>query len=183
MLFLKNSVFLHGMRVAVLSFKLCRKLKLNAKRTFYIFLGAVLHDIGKFKIDKAILNKPDSLNEEEFKIIKTHVNVKLRWIKNSIVKNIILYHHENIDGTGYKGLTYIPYEAKIVRICDIFDALTHDRVYHKKVNVFEALKIMIGEINKLDYLIMDSFIRMILCNKSYKCNYSSCLKKSLNNAR
>lgn len=180
---LKNSIFLHGVRVAILSLRLCKRLKLSVKKTFFIFVGAILHDVGKLKVDKFVLNKPDVLTAEEFEVIKTHVDINLKCISNQTIRNIILYHHENVDGSGYKGLTFIPFESKVVRICDVFDALTHDRIYHTKILPIEALETLIKEKIIFDNTILSCFIEMVLCDKSYNCNYNSCLKKLLNDAR
>lgn len=172
-MFIINSVILHGIRVGILSLKLSRKLELSKKMSLNIFIGAIFHDIGKFKISKDILNKPSRLTNKEFEIIKTHTNLKLKFIKNQVVKNIILYHHENVDGTGYKNLTVIPYESKIIRICDVFDALTHDRVYHKKISKQEAINAMFKQINCFDCDIFIKFIKVIFKNnKSYSPTYN-----------
>lgn len=162
-----------------MGYKLSKILNIPTRTKFPIFIGSILHDIGKFKIGKAVLNKPDRLSYEEFEIIKTHTDLNLKLVKSKVIKNIIMYHHENINGTGYRGITNIPYEAKLVRICDMFDALTHDRVYHEKITAIEALKIMVNNKAYFDSVIFSVFVRMVLCNKSYNPSYNSYLKRSL----
>lgn len=78
----------------------------------------------------------------------------------NIIRNIILYHHENYDGTGYLGLekTKIPFEARVVHIVDVYDALTHKRVYKKEYPQDEALEIMLNEREKYDPILLKLFV-------------------------
>lgn len=182
MLFYKNYVLSHGFRVAILCNNLCNELQLGKIRKINIFIGAVLHDIGKYKIDRKILNKPCELTDEEFEIMKGHVDIKYFPFENKVVRNIIFYHHENEDGTGYKKMTDIPIESKIVHICDVFDALTHKRVYHDKVTELEAIKILLEESKNYDINILHKFIKIVLNDKSYNCIYNS-YRKTLKDAQ
>lgn len=111
----------------------------------YVFRFAPLHDIGKIAIPDSILLKPGRLTKEEFEVMKTHAargralmermleNFNLHGIKHvEILLNLIEFHHEYIDGSGYpKGLRgdEIPLEARIIAVADIFDALTSRRPY------------------------------------------------------
>lgn len=97
-----------------------------------------LHDIGKLTIPPKIIEKPGPLTRTERKIIELHVTSGYELIKkiqhnnNQLLSNIILYHHENMDGSGYpqqiKG-DNIPIEAQICSICDVYDALRSPRPY------------------------------------------------------
>ncbi|MEM1988804.1 MAG: HD domain-containing phosphohydrolase [Candidatus Woesearchaeota archaeon] len=157
----------------------CKILHIKNEAYFVgIKLGAMLHDIGKFRIDPRVLNKPSRLTKEEFEYIKMHVNYGIEMLtpfeeyiskidKQSfkktlynIVRNIILYHHENYDGTGYLGLEkiQIPFEARFVHIIDVYDALTHKRVYKDKYSQDEALEIMLNEKEKYDPFLLKIFI-------------------------
>lgn len=114
-----------------------------------IKIGALLHDLGKKLIDENILNKPSKLTLDEFTIMKEHCKLGLKILrkkdKNFIVENIILFHHEKWDGTGYPfGIRErtIPIEARIVSIVDCYDALTSDRVYKNKISHEKALEIL-----------------------------------------
>lgn len=111
----------------------------------HIFLFAPLHDIGKIAIPDSILLKPGRLTAEEFRYMQTHVEKGLEMINFmlgefhlvnmphiDILRNIVLYHHESIDGTGYpEGLVgeAIPLEARIIAVADVFDALSSPRPY------------------------------------------------------
>ncbi|WP_024850622.1 HD domain-containing phosphohydrolase [Hydrogenovibrio kuenenii] len=111
----------------------------------HVFMFAPLHDIGKISIPDEILRKPGKLTDEEFDFMKVHTtkgsdlaglllkNFDLENIKFApMIKNVIRYHHEKVDGSGYPdGLKgdEIPLESKIVAVADIFDALTTVRPY------------------------------------------------------
>ena len=106
-----------------------------------VYLAALLHDIGKIGIPDRILNKPDKLTDEEYDIMKSHVDRGAEILKNFTlidrVEEGVLYHHERYDGRGYthglKGED-IPLNARIIGIADAFDAMTANRVYRKKLD-------------------------------------------------
>jgi len=111
-----------------------------------IRMGALLHDIGKIAIPDAILHKPGSLSAEEWEKIKLHPSLGYGLIREiKLVKeigNIILFHHEHYDGTGYPhGLKKdkIPFEARIFALADALDAITAHRPY-RKIRDFPAAK-------------------------------------------
>jgi len=103
-----------------------------------IYCAAPMHDIGKIAVDQTILHKPSALTAEEFEVMKTHTTLAHQVLKNSdrkIIKSadiIAMQHHEKWDGSGYpNGLKGddIHIYGRIVAIADVFDALTHKRVY------------------------------------------------------
>lgn len=109
-------------------------------------LGGFLHDLGKIGVPDAILRKPDKLTEVEYAIIKTHTDIGLRMLSAhpliSLVRDAVHLHHERPDGKGYPlGLAGkdIPLVARIVGICDAFDAMTSYRPYHKAATMEYAL--------------------------------------------
>lgn len=124
---------------------------INTEWPNLIYKASVLHDIGKIGITDDILKKPEKLNTDEFEIMKTHPEIGAEIIGEDdsslfrIVRNIVLYHHEKFDGSGYpyglKG-TNIPLEARIVSIADVFDALTTKRVYKKAWSVEYTLRVI-----------------------------------------
>lgn len=132
-----------------------------------LFLFSPLHDIGKIAIPDRILLKPGPLTEEEYSVMKTHTTKGLDMIEYmlevfgykdipniAVLRNIVNYHHESFDGSGYPaGLAgkAIPLEARIIATADIFDALTSVRPYKaawSSEEAFEELHRLAGK--KLD---------------------------------
>lgn len=107
---------------------------------------ALLHDIGKFKLDPKILNKPGKLTAGEWREIKRHPGLGYQMLCNLNMKSIaenVLAHHERWDGHGYpRGLKgdQIPLFARINAIVDAYDAMTNDRSYRKALPKIEAIK-------------------------------------------
>ena len=142
----------HSENVANITCRICENLKLNKSFTIYCTMCAYLHDIGKIFIPPSILQKPGSLTDEEFKIMKTHTTLgyqmcmddpKLRPFANGTI-----YHHEALNGTGYpKGLTKkdIPVEGQIIRVADEFDAIVSKRQYKSHIGITDTLKILIED--------------------------------------
>ena len=137
----------HSARVAELSVLLAKALHLPLEEQIRINLGAHLHDIGKVGIPDAILNKVGPLDDKEFALIKQHTLTGYKIIKKvrsfSEISDIILYHHERVDGLGYpEGLSgqEISLATKIVSIADSFDAMTSKRPYRQALTTLEALK-------------------------------------------
>ncbi|MFB1009712.1 MAG: HD domain-containing phosphohydrolase, partial [Sulfurospirillum sp.] len=120
---------------------------------------AMLHDVGKCELDESLLNKPDFLNEDEKRKIQTHSEtsvylVKRSGLKDRIVLNAIKQHHERLDGSGYPhGIdsSRISPFAKIIAICDMFDALITIKPYRGAYSTYNALSLMREEYkNRLD---------------------------------
>jgi HD-GYP domain-containing protein (c-di-GMP phosphodiesterase class II) len=114
--------------------------------------GALLHDIGKIGISDNILLKRGKLTPEEFEVIKTHVTIGCNFVSDAVWLgdglDVILYHHEKYNGTGYcKSLKgdEIPLLARIFAITDVFDALTTDRPYKRAMSYDEAMKIILSD--------------------------------------
>lgn len=132
--------FGHSRTVAKYSLILAEILGIKDKDTLdNIKKGALLHDVGKIAIPDSILKKPSSLSEQEWEKIKLHPSLGYGLIKevNAVkeIGNIILYHHERYDGTGYpKQLKKdeIPLEARIFALADALDAITSHRPYRKE---------------------------------------------------
>lgn len=107
---------------------------------------ALLHDIGKFKLDEKILNKPGKLTAREWREIKRHPEIGYQMLCSlnmNITAENVLAHHERWDGHGYpKGLkgNQIPLFARINAIVDAYDAMTNDRSYRRALSKKEAIK-------------------------------------------
>ena len=131
-------------------------------------VGCLLHDIGKSQIPKSILKKPGPLNREETKIVRRHPELGFALMEEYLSQtslNIILYHHERFDGSGYpKGrvMQDIPIEAKVASIADVYDALTTHRPYAGAQKPFFALKVMLEQMEgHFDQDQLIAFIRLL----------------------
>lgn len=126
----------HQKSVADLSVLIAKELELEEEHIENILLGASIHDIGKIQVPAEVLTKPSRLSELEFKLIQAHPKNGYEIINDidfpSEVKNIVLQHHERLDGSGYpQGLRgdEIDLGARIVAVADIIDAISTDRPY------------------------------------------------------
>ncbi len=115
-------------------------------------VGALLHDIGKAFVSHEIINKNEPLTEVEWEIVKRHPLTSLAMLIDSdippFVKKAIVHHHENFHGGGYPlGLEgqSIPPLARVLRIIDVFDAMTSRRPYKDSMSPMKAAQIMIGK--------------------------------------
>jgi putative two-component system response regulator len=142
---------MHIRRVGLLSEVLAKVAGWSLREAEDIRLAAPMHDIGKIGIPDAILRKPGPLNPAEFRIIQTHTVIGAKILSGSdspmlkMAEQIALNHHEHWDGGGYPaGLTgyAIPEAARIVAIVDVYEALTHDRVYRPAMPEEKVLAIM-----------------------------------------
>jgi putative nucleotidyltransferase with HDIG domain len=134
----------HCHRVRELCSRLAREMGLSADRIRDIELGAMLHDIGKFKIPDAILNKAGPLDKDEWKVMRMHpefgaeIVERIDFLRGA--SEVVRNHHEKWDGTGYpRGLAgeKIPVAARIFMVVDAYDTITSKRSY-KEASAPEA---------------------------------------------
>jgi len=144
--------YTHSVNVGVFSVLLAKSVfkGSDAHNMHELGAGFFLHDIGKVRIDPAIINKRGKLTEEEMYNIKSHPYQGYKILKetNQLTEEcmiIVMQHHERENGSGYpkmlKGDQIHTY-GRICCIADVYDALTSDRSYQQKLNTFEALKLM-----------------------------------------
>lgn len=142
---------MHIRRTGLLSELLARAAGWSNADAEAIRQAAPMHDIGKIGVPDAVLRKPGELTPEEHEIMRTHTVIGAKMLAGSnapvlkMAREIALHHHERWDGTGYPdGLAGydIPEIARIVTIVDVYDALTHDRVYRRALPEDEVLAIM-----------------------------------------
>ncbi len=142
--------FGHSVNVCILSIITALTLGYSEPKLKELGLGALLHDIGKTRIDKEILNKPGDLTPEEFNEIKRHTDYGFAILRNYpdvslLSAHIAFQHHERWDGNGYpRGLvgSEIHHHSRIVAAADVYDALLADRPYRPAYNVTQALNIL-----------------------------------------
>ena len=139
----------HTQRVAELAVGIGRELRLPSEQLRVLNRAALLHDIGKIGVPDAILNKPGTLTDDEFAVIKEHPGRGYSMIANirSLQTELggIRSHHERLDGSGYPdGLAgdAIPLIARIIAVGDVFDALTSPRPYRGPWSREEALALL-----------------------------------------
>lgn len=133
----------HLLRVGKMAKDLCISLNLSCDETKKIYIAALFHDIGKYKVPNEIVGKKGKLSEVEFSIIKKHCEYSYDILKDflsSDLLEIIKSHHERCDGSGYPRGVIPNLGAKILGIVDSFDAMTSNRVYHNQKSSLEAYK-------------------------------------------
>lgn len=145
----------HVQGVVKTTLLICKQLKMSYEDTKKCVVAAYLHDIGKTKIDPEILQKTDKLTEEEYEEMKKHTIYGYEMCMNYPTfykySSIVRAHHENLDGTGYPdGLRkgQIPPEALLIKVADVYDALTQRRQYKVGFEKSEALKLMLVDVKK-----------------------------------
>lgn len=147
-----NYTYVHSLDTCIMATFLGLSNGFNEKELKELAIGAILHDIGKVKIDNKIITKCGALTDEEFLEIRRHpiygeeiLSKNVRISDNAI--KAVIQHHERIDGRGY------PYKlvdkeiskfGKIVCICDVYDAVSNDRVYRKKFSPNEAYELILA---------------------------------------
>jgi len=162
----------HSVQVGMISYYIAKWLGQSEDEALLAGKAGYLHDIGKSRIDKAILQKPSKLTDEEYGLIKQHPRFGYEMIEASGLNKALafaaLQHHERLDGTGYpsglKGHEMHPV-AKIVAVADIYSAMISQRVYQKKQGLLQVLKELHRmSFGQLDPQITQVFIRNMLPN-------------------
>ena len=159
----------HSLRVAVYSMLIAAELGFDADELENIRQIGLLHDIGKIGVPDSILSKPKKLTEEEYNIMKTHVDIGGEILKDfTHIKNVAdgaKYHHERYDGKGYNtGLKgeEIPLTARIIGLADAFDAMTSNRVYRKAISMDHVIdELKKGKGTQFDPSLVDILLGLI----------------------
>jgi len=163
-----ESTQLHSSRVA----DLCRDLGvaagLNGAALADLRRAALIHDVGKIGIPDAILSKPGRLDRDELSRMRTHITIGAELIaplaKAAVLAPVIRHHHERWDGQGYPdGLAgdQIPLEARIVSVCDSWDAMINDRPYRPALSTDRAtLELVAGAGSQWDPTLVELFVRL-----------------------
>lgn len=164
----------HQRRVADLSVKIAQELKLEDNIVDGIFMTALIHDIGKILIPVEILNKPGILSDVEMEYIKQHSQEGYNILKNIEfpwpVADIVLQHHEKIDGSSYpNGLTgdEILLEARIICVADVIEAMSSHRPYRPS----QGIEVALEEIEKNKGILYDKQVADVCLYIFRKLNY------------
>lgn len=165
----------HSQRVANYSREIARRLGKSEEEQKDVYYAGLLHDVGKIRVPKEVINKPGKLSDEEFRQIKIHPITGFYILKEIYKESVILhaakFHHERFDGKGYPmGLSgeNIPEAARIVGVADAYDAMASDRSYRKALpQGIVRYEIEKGKEGQFDPKIADVMLEMIDEDKGY----------------
>ena len=163
----------HGVVVSNLAYAVAVEMGLDEEFCYQMAIAGMLHDIGKLKLTGYINGQErDPLLIEELKYVRMHSSLGYEELKDQgysdIVLQSILYHHENYDGSGYPSNlseNSIPLGARILRVCDVYAALSSDRPYRKAVDVSTVIELRIDEIKNFDMEVFLAFQRVVHNNE------------------
>jgi HD-GYP domain-containing protein (c-di-GMP phosphodiesterase class II) len=141
----------HSQNVANISREIAKAMGLSKDEVSKIYFAGLVHDIGKTIIPSKILNKKGKLSDEEFDLIKKHSYYGYESLSKiealSSIAELVLYHHERVDGKGYpcqKIQNDIPLGSRILCVADAYDAMVNNRPYHEAISNEKAY----GELRK-----------------------------------
>lgn len=162
----------HMINVALYSGALAKCLGYSVQDIKDICFAGLLHDVGKAKIPKDILRKPDKLTPEELLIAKKHAEQGYQILcqeelVSERVRQVALQHHERGDGSGYPyGLHHreIGIFSQLIAIADVYDAMTSDRCYKERILPHESAEILLADcsMNKLNIELVKAFLKYII---------------------
>ena len=163
----------HGVVVSNLAYAVAAEMGRDEAFCYQMAIAGMLHDIGKLKLTGYINGQErDPLLIEELKYVRMHSSLGYEELKeqgySDIVLQSILYHHENYDGSGYPSNLSgdsIPLGARILRVCDVYAALSSDRPYRKAFDVSTVIELMIDEIKNFDMEVFLAFQRVVHKNE------------------
>jgi putative nucleotidyltransferase with HDIG domain len=164
----------HTRRVALRAVQVGEELGLSPARLRELATGALVHDIGKLSVPDSILKKPGSLTSEEFAIVKRHPELGYRMLRDlgfsESVRGLVLDHHERLDGSGYPngiGGPTMSIDARILAVCDVYDALISTRVYRDAFAHEQAMEILREEAgSKLDRRCVAALARILAAERA-----------------
>ena len=163
----------HGIAVSNLAYAVAAELGQDEEFCYQMAIAGMLHDIGKLKLTDYINGQEnDPLLIEELKYVRMHSSLGYEELKDQgyseLVLQSVLYHHENYDGSGYPSNLRgdsIPLGARILRVCDVYAALSSDRPYRRAFDVSTVIELMIDEIKNFDMEVFLAFQRVVHNNK------------------
>ena len=159
----------HGIYVSNMACLIGKELGLPEKMVYELAVAGMLHDIGKLRLSNYMYGRnEDSFVVEQLRYVRMHSKLSADILKerdySDFVIESILYHHENFDGSGYPDNLQgesIPLGARILRVCDVFIALTSDRPYRKAFDKDTAVTLMIDEVKNFDMGVFLAFLKVV----------------------
>lgn len=163
----KNYEYKHSVSVTVFAIALGVGYGLNEEQLENLAVAAILHDIGKFDVKRRVLNAKHVYNDKEMDEMKKHPMYSYETVKDmpfisSVSRNSILFHHENLDGTGYYGIAgeKLGLFPRILRVADTYDALTAQKKYREAFTPAYASEYIMGNAGTMfDRQVVDVFSR------------------------
>lgn len=157
----------HVERMSLTCAMVARELGWDFGETQRLRIASSMHDIGKLSLPDAVLLKPGALSPAERAMVERHAEIGHRMLAGSndalmqLAATIALTHHERVDGSGYPRCLrgdQIPLAGRIAAVADVFDALTHDRVYRRALSVEDAVAVLReGRGTQFDARVLDAF--------------------------
>lgn len=162
--------FKHSVDVATMAMVIGKKCGLNEEELRQLGIAGLLHDVGKSKIPKEVLNKPGRLTDEEFALMKQHSLFGFQILKEKntfpdAIMRGVLQHHEKINGKGYPlGVEEdkIHHFAKIIAVADVYDALVTERPYKSAFSKRDAVEMIMAMTMEMDLNVMKSFLESVI---------------------
>ncbi len=159
----------HGTKVSNLAYLVGRQMGFSEEECYNLAVAGFLHDIGKLELSKYVRgHEGETLIIEEMKYVRLHSRLSANILeKNGYSQEIVdmvKFHHENCDGSGYPMNLQredIPIGARIIRVCDVFAALTANRPYRKAFDVDTAMELMIEESKDYDIRVFLAFMNVV----------------------
>ena len=161
--------YMHSVAVCALMIGLARQLGLSEDEVREAGLAGLLHDIGKMQMPLEVLNKPGSLTDDEFRVMKTHPEHGYELLRGGAqvpasALDVTLHHHEKFDGTGYPHRLagdQISLMARMGAICDVYDAITSSRPYRNAWDPAGSLQRMAQWKGHFDPAVFQAFLRSV----------------------
>lgn len=158
----------HVRRIQAYTEQIALELQASADEAKHMGIMSILHDIGKMSVPDSILKKPGPLNDDEWKVMRQHPDFGVRILGKvphfQLARDIAGAHHENFDGSGYPAKLAgdaIPWAARIVKVADIFDALTTRRPYKEPWTIERTLAELQANVGtQLDPAVVAAFVAL-----------------------
>lgn len=163
----KNYVYKHSISVCIFAVVLGIASGMNEEQLDSLAIAGLLHDIGKFEIKKKVLYSPSKYNKKEMDEMKKHPVLAYESLQtyamvSSVSRNSVLFHHENLDGSGYYGITEDKLGAfpRILRIVDVYDSLTTMKKYREAQAPAQAIEYLMANVGSLfDKELVETFVK------------------------
>lgn len=159
----------HCLRTAILCGRFGSFLGLDPAVIRELKAGAILHDVGKLKIEKAILTKPGKLSDDEYTQLKQHPLYGIQVLEEQVqyltfVNPYIRSHHERLDGNGYPDQLHenqIPLSVRVLTLCDSYDCMAYDRIYRHALTKQEIIQELVAHEEQFDPQLVKEFLSFL----------------------